>query len=119
MSFPEMTWECVSERRRGRGKTCVVCGSLDGVTNFGIEAIADVDDGGGLLEDAKGFDQWGRKPLCGTADIKVLEGAVTWMSGGEKERGTHTVASGHPSSGLQGPGGRQKCRVPACMTWGT
>lgn len=57
----------------GVGVTCVVCRSLYGITDFGIQAIADVDDGGCFFEHTEGFDQWGRESFRGTADVKVLE----------------------------------------------
>jgi len=54
-------------------KTCIICRSLYGITDFGVQAIADVDDGGCLFKHTEGFDQRGREPFCGTTDVKVLE----------------------------------------------
>ena len=64
----------------GRGETCIVCGLLYGVTDFGVHAIADVDGGGSFLEHTKGLDQGGRESLRGATDVKVLEGAAERVS---------------------------------------
>lgn len=65
--------EKVSVRGRRSEMTCVVCRFLYGVTDFGIHAIADVDNGGRFLEDTESFDQRGRESFRGAADVEVLE----------------------------------------------
>ena len=64
----------------GERETYIVCSLLNGVTYFWIHAIANVDDRGGLLEDGKCFNQGWWKSLCGTANVKVLQGAVDGVS---------------------------------------
>lgn len=38
----------------------LVSSLLDGLANFGIHAVSDIDDRGSFLEDTEGFDEWFR-----------------------------------------------------------
>lgn len=53
--------------------TCVICRFLYSVTDLGVQAIADIDNGGRFLEDTEGLDQRRWESLCRAADVEVLE----------------------------------------------
>ncbi|KAI3478944.1 hypothetical protein L1887_59065 [Cichorium endivia] len=54
----------------------LVGGLADGVSDLGVETELLVDGGGGLLEHAKGLDERLGHALLGSANVKVLEGAL-------------------------------------------
>lgn len=46
---------------------------LDSLPDLGVHSIANINDRSSLLENAKRLDKWGRKALCRSTDVKVLE----------------------------------------------
>lgn len=83
ISFPEMTYggnnnfahKSAIGGRLGKFQvgTDIVCSFLDGITDFGVQAVSDVYDRSCFLQDTECLDEGRRQPLCGSTDVEVLQ----------------------------------------------
>lgn len=93
--------------------THIVGSLLNSLTNLGVQAVANVDDGSGLLQHAEGLDQRRGKAFRRATNVEVLQRPtgqriLTYTKPKILE---YTVGSAHPSNGRLELASHRRCRA--------
>ena len=81
--------------------TDIVCGLLNGFSNFWIHSISNIDNSGCLLKHTKGLDKRWRKALSWPANIKILQRSICVQYMWLQHLTKRTFVSEHPNIYLQ------------------